>query len=205
MKKSFWFFFLAFLVFAFFCPSADQGATQERGSFADEYVPNEVLVKFKPNAGKYFVQLAIDSVQGKVITYLKGEITCLDWDPDTRSQRSFLADPNLLRLKVPESLGTERAISILSSNVNVEYAEKNGKVHADIVPNDPHFSKLWGMRNTGQTGGTADADIDAPEAWNIFTGSSNIVVAVIDTGIDYDHEDLGAAIWKNPGESGGGK
>lgn len=55
------------------------------------------------------------------------------------------------------------------------------------------------MHNTGQTGGTEDADIDAPEAWDIAT-DSDIVVAVIDTGIAYDHSDLEANMWINPGE-----
>lgn len=98
------------------------------------------------------------------------------------------------------------AIYLLNQNLNVEYAEKNyiGRFFATI-PNDTHFSKLWGLRNTGQTGGTSDADIDAPEAWDIHKGSTSIVVAVIDSGIDYNHEDLQVNIWTNPGETGGGK
>jgi subtilisin family serine protease len=68
-----------------------------------------------------------------------------------------------------------------------------------VIPNDPRFSSLYGMQNAN------DNDIDAPEAWGKQTGSASILVAVIDTGVDYDHEDLQANMWRNPGESGGGK
>lgn len=83
----------------------------------------------------------------------------------------------------------------------VRYAEPDQIVHAmATIPNDPRFTELWGMHNTGASGGVADADIDAPEAWDIFRGSSNVVVAVIDTGVDYTHPDLAANMWVNPGE-----
>lgn len=71
------------------------------------------------------------------------------------------------------------------------------------TPNDALYSTLWGLHNTGQSGGVVDADIDAPEAWDLTTGSSDIVVGVIDTGVDYTHPDLAANIWTNPGEIAG--
>jgi subtilisin family serine protease len=71
------------------------------------------------------------------------------------------------------------------------------------IPNDPSFSSLWGLHNTGQSGGLADADIDAPEAWQTTTGSRSVVIAVIDTGVDYTHRDLAANAWRNPGEIAG--
>lgn len=58
--------------------------------------------------------------------------------------------------------------------------------------NDPYASYLWGLHNTGQSGGTADADIDAPEAWSVTKGSSDVIVGVVDTGVDYNHPDLSA-------------
>ncbi|RIK35687.1 MAG: hypothetical protein DCC58_20215, partial [Chloroflexi bacterium] len=95
----------------------------------------------------------------------------------------------------------------------VLYAEPNYRVQiaADTrVPADPAFDKQWGLDNTGQytVGGSGlpDADIDAPEAWTLTTGSSAVVVAVIDTGIDFSNPDLGGAqqnnprMWVNPGE-----
>ncbi len=82
----------------------------------------------------------------------------------------------------------------------VAYAEPNYIVHALRTPNDASYSQLWGMNNTGQTGGVSDVDIDAPEAWSITTGSNQVVVAVIDTGVDYNHPDLAANMWTNTRE-----
>ena len=71
---------------------------------------------------------------------------------------------------------------------------------AGITPNDPQFAEQWVLHNTGQTGGTVDADIDAPQAWAITTGSMETVVAMLDTGIDYTHPDLYLNIWLNEAE-----
>ena len=89
------------------------------------------------------------------------------------------------------------------AHTSVSYAEPNYYVESLATPDDPNFDDLWGMHNTGQTGGTADADIDAPEAWAIHTGTSNSVVAVIDSGIEYTHPDLSGNMWTNPGEIAG--
>jgi subtilisin family serine protease len=96
-----------------------------------------------------------------------------------------------------------RVTKVLESDPRVRYVEPNHIVTTTVVPNDPRFSELWGLNNTGQTGGTADADIDAPEAWNLETGSSSVVVAVTDTGVDFSHPDLAAQQWINPGENCG--
>jgi subtilisin family serine protease len=88
----------------------------------------------------------------------------------------------------------------LASHPGIAYAEPNYLYSIDATPLDPRYDELWGLNNTGQTGGTADADIDAPEAWDIATGTDEIVVGVIDTGIDYNHEDLRDNVWVNPVE-----
>ncbi|MCS6772098.1 MAG: S8 family serine peptidase [Kiritimatiellae bacterium] len=82
----------------------------------------------------------------------------------------------------------------------VAYADLNYLVSTLIIPNDPLFGQLWGLRNVGQTGGMPGADIRAPAAWSLVRGGSNVIVAVIDTGIDYSHPDLVENMWRNPGE-----
>lgn len=82
-------------------------------------------------------------------------------------------------------------------------AERDYLVFPTVVPDDSSFGNLWGLNNTGQTGGLADADIDAPEAWEITTGTREVLVAVIDTGLDRNHPDLAANAWKNPREVAG--
>jgi subtilisin family serine protease len=75
----------------------------------------------------------------------------------------------------------------------------NGSVAA-VAPNDPSFGYQWDLRNTGQSGGTPGADIHATQAWSVTTGSHATIVAVIDTGVDYDHPDLYQNIWINQAE-----
>jgi len=203
MKKVFWvlilglgFFITLFLLRA---PSSSQE------SITQQYVPNEVLFKFKPEAGKQKALTALDVLKPRVVNYLGQEIAFSDWNPEVRAKSSFLGDPYLIHLRVPEAIGTEKAIAILKNNPNVEYAEPNYIIKLDSIPNDNYFHLQWGLHNTGQTRGKVDADIDAPEAWDIFTGTQSITIAIIDTGVDYGHPDLMNNIWKNPGEIGDGK
>lgn len=72
-----------------------------------------------------------------------------------------------------------------------------------VFPNDASFTSQWALHNTGQSGGVVDADIDAPEAWEVTTGSRGVVVGVIDSGVHYSHPDLIANMWVNPGEIAG--
>ena len=99
----------------------------------------------------------------------------------------------------------DRLVRLLGQGtVQVTGVELDSVVEAlETLPGNTRFTEQWALHNTGQTGGTADADIDAPEAWSIATGNHQIVVGVIDTGIDYNHPDLAANIWQNPGEVDG--
>ena len=100
---------------------------------------------------------------------------------------------------------TSWTIRTLEQDPRVAYAEPNFILHAATTPNDPSFPQEWGLDNTGQTvnftTGTADADIDAKEAWSVSTGSPSVTVAVIDTGVDVTHPDLAQNIWINEGEN----
>ena len=95
----------------------------------------------------------------------------------------------------------QQLVLMLSDHDELQYIEPNFAIDTTATfPSDARFSELWGLNNTGQTGGAADADIDAPEAWDLTTGDRDIVVGIIDTGIDWDHPDLIDNMWVNPGE-----
>src|SRR5215472_5582991 len=96
-----------------------------------------------------------------------------------------------------------QAVESLKNAGVVRYAEPDFQQWVSGVPNDPNFSRQWVLLNTGQTvngvGGTSGADEGALGAWSITTGSASVVVAVVDTGIDYNHPDLAPNVWSNPG------
>ena len=113
--------------------------------------------------------------------------------------QQFNIVPGLVHVNpVPgESLGS--ALAALKTNPNVIYAEPNYYVTVDLTPVDTDFNLQWGLNNTGQTSGIAGADIRAINAWDLNTGG-NSIIAVIDTGIDYNHPDIKNNVWTNPGE-----
>jgi len=130
------------------------------------HVPGEILIKFKPGSRASDRAAARASVNAR-----------------------HLRDFDFIKVEHLEVRGqsAEQAVAKLRKNPHVEYVEPNYEIYADVIPNDPQFPSLYGLRNTGQTGGTAGADIKAALAWDQFTGDPNLKIGVIDTGVDYNH------------------
>lgn len=168
-------------------------------SFDDEdiqkgFVSQEIIIKFKSpleegdELSLLSESLDIDLVRTSLLTEL--DATVLEDTAIIGAERWSI-----------NSVSVEEAIAQYSQNAAVAYLQPNYILSkSDIFPNDPSYDDLWGLNNTGQTGGTSDADIDAPEAGDIRTSSSNVVIGVIDTGVDYTHPDLNDNMWINPGE-----
>ncbi|MBN1853071.1 MAG: S8 family serine peptidase, partial [Pirellulales bacterium] len=120
--------------------------------------------------------------------------------PGAEVHRIFSLIPGLCEIQLSTEANVSNALAAFRTNPNVLYAEPNYRVQLAEVPNDPRFPDLWAMENVGQTGGLTDADIDAARAWNTISCAGNTIVAVIDTGVDYLHEDLAENIWANQDE-----
>ena len=155
---------------------------------SSRYDPHSILVRYREDT---------IGAQGRGIPGNSGLAALPD------SARTYSVVPGLQRVTLSEQVTVEDALAAYRSDPAVVYAEPNYHVRVDATPNDADFTELWGLNNTGQTGGTFDADIDAPEAWDITTGSGNTIVAVIDTGIDYTHPDLVDNMWVNVAERDG--
>ncbi|WP_418609664.1 S8 family serine peptidase [Pseudoalteromonas sp. US3C1013] len=154
---------------------------------------DSIIVKYKKNASPEMRKQARSLVKAKISDLNSDEV-----DDNFTS----LFSGRLAKFKI-SGMSAKEAIERLKSHQAIEYVEPDYRVSIAATPNDPRFEDLWGLNNEGQTGGTADADIDAPEAWSISTGSRDVVVGVIDTGVDYSHPDLAANVWVNSGEIAG--
>lgn len=154
-----------------------------RSSERPVFVPGEVLVKFADDMPIHRIEEIKSELGLQMIKHHKR------------------IGVEHLRIVTPYSL--DQVLRKLRESGLVEYAEPNYLRYINALPNDPSIPMLWGLDNTGQGGGTPDADIDAPEAWDITTGDPNFVVAVIDSGMDMLHPDLAANLWVNPGEIAG--
>jgi subtilisin family serine protease len=156
--------------------SGGQGAT---------YVAGEVIVRFKSDIGADS-RRAVRQAEGA----------------EFKQSARLTESAQLLRLEPGVAVGS--AVAAFEQRPEVLYAQPNFIREALAKPNDPFFQQLWGLHNVGQVvngdrPGTRDADIDAPKAWKLTTGSSAVTAAIIDSGIQYDHPDLAANISDLPG------
>jgi subtilisin family serine protease len=171
------------LVVVYLTVCSSVGITSELG-----YKEDQLLVRFAPKANG--IQHSTDE---------RNQILSFFGAGTVKHSMKFVS--GLTVVKLPKNLTVAEAMPKLRGKNGILYVEPDYKIRlASTLPNDPNFAQLWGMHNTGQTGGSADADIDAPEAWDIETDASEIIVAVIDSGVDYTHPDLAANMWINPGE-----
>ncbi len=156
---------------------------------AEDYVPGELLVQFRAVAGKAVQQR--DRLRSRLRASLVRKMPSLGVE----------------HWRLPAGLSVPEAIRQLQGDPAVEYAEPNYRRWPSRIPSDPDFLSQWGLQNLGQRiydpniaggfVGTPGADMRLPSAWNIQTGSSNVVVAVVDDSIDIQHPDLYANIWTN--------
>jgi subtilisin family serine protease len=163
--------------------TSDEIALSETRSFGSP----EVLVKFKSGVSDEAIEALTARLHDRVEDRIEnaGGVEAID-DLDNADPASIVAEYS----KLPE----------------VEYAEPNFEINLEeaegplvpVLPHDPQFENQWALSNSGQNGGKKGADISATLAWATTTGTDNLVVAVLDTGVDYTHEDLAANMWARP-------
>ncbi len=155
-----------------------------------------------------------ESVPGEYVVKLKSQLGIQSASLETLSKtlgayvKNTIPDLNLVVVKRPVFESQKSVLQQYSQNPYVEYAEPNFIYRINKTPNDPMLSQLWGMSNMGTPDssgqiGTSGIDVGALEAWDIETGNENVVVAVIDTGVDYNSADLEGNIWTNEVEQNG--
>ncbi|MGB0929348.1 MAG: S8 family serine peptidase [Chitinophagales bacterium] len=164
----------------------------------ETYAPSQLLVKFKAGVAVAQAENTMISISASVAENFEN-LGIQQWTlPDEVSVggETFVTDTDMEAL----------AEYMIENDENIELAEPNYYMSAapttytSYTPNDNGFPLLWGLNNTGNTGGIADADIDALEAWSMGTGNENIIVGVLDSGIDWTHPELIHNIWQNEGE-----
>src|SRR5512138_1965929 len=129
-------------------------------------------------------------VEGEILVKLKADVADLNEQdipefifraPNAQVERLSVRERGVNLVRLNGQLSVEQAVAEAQADPRVEYAEPNYIVQTDMTPNDPRFGDLWGLQNTifSVTPGATPADIGATQAWNITTGSDDLVVAVI--------------------------
>lgn len=161
-----------------------------------DYMPGELLVKFKKttplNVKKAFVNKATMTNKSTVTAF-----------------RALSSGKELVKIKLKKGTSLQKEMDKLSKDSSIEYVQPNYIYKSFAIPDDPQFSKLWGLKNISQiitnptyatnNPGNSGMDIEMEEAWDIRTDCSSKTVAVIDTGINYNAHDLVANMWDGSG------
>jgi subtilisin family serine protease len=146
-----------------------------------QFVPHELLVKFKRGTPAY--------VRAEIHRGVGGALL-----------RRFAGDPRLEQVRLPAGENLDSAIAYYSTRADVQYVQKNLVYHTTdavtLPPNDYYFPNQYAWQDFDHAG------VNALAAWQKTTGRFTVIVADIDTGVDYTHPDLGLNIWTNPGEAG---
>ncbi len=177
------------LLFLILCALPAATAFGKKGENDSNYVPGEIILQL---SGKH----SLSGIESRFSQYDFKPIQQL-----SKRMNIWLCAYDANNMKAPDH---EALLENIREDSEVQLAQFNHYVkERQTFPNDASFSSMWDMHNTGQTGGTVDADIDAPEAWDITTGGltvtgEEIVCAVIDGGFDINHEDIN--FWKNSNE-----
>lgn len=122
--------------------------------------------------------------------------------------RNIASVPGMQIISLPPEADIQAVISFYERNPNVVFVEADHVMSADAISNDSYADQLWGLENTGQSvngsvSGVADVDLNVSGAWARVSGDGDVVVAVLDSGINYNHPDLIDNVWVNPGEIAG--
>ena len=169
------------------------------GATSSAFVPNELLIGVLPEridelrleSWDKSRSIGLASLDGLNRSYNVRDVSAVFANlpaGDEIAARNGMA--GILKLTFPIGTDLFAALEAYRQDPAVRYAELNRVYVAFDTPDDPQLGQQWGLHNTGQSGGRDDADIDAPEAWDVNQGSSNVLIAVVDTGVDATHEDL---------------
>ena len=176
-----------------------------------EHVENEVIVKLKPEFA--FQGADGESTPAGGFAEQYGAKIVQKFDIPENMFKAFNGE--MVLMKLPAGMSTAQAMVMMAKDDRVEYAVQNDVIQLDTDMSGAALDsltgkpenlngQLWGINNEGQTGGKVDADVDAPEAWALQTGATQAnggpLIAVIDTGVNYNHEALKNNMWTNPGE-----
>jgi len=148
----------------------------------DMYLADQLILKTRPNVS---------------LSALQTELKSLGMDFG-----AFIApDTFTVRLREATLDAMPRALAALTANGGIgESAEADGVGFGAAVATDPNFTDQWGLKNTGQSGGTVGADVNITGLWDIMATVSGVTVAALDTGLNFTHPDLQGVAWTNPGE-----